>query len=236
MDSKRVNQEIRAVVRPALRAHGFTVFTERTAWRYAPGRIHVVNFQSFNDYLATGVGCTTFSFALNLGQWLTCVPPDDSRIALRKGLLAPQEYHCHLRLHPHRSIHQRELERRDIWYINDDGSYLAPVMNDARDVILGTGLAWFDRWSSDDAVDALLRESTSVATDGTDIGGGLGSPGRDVVHGYLLRSMGRIDEARAKLSSALDRLRAIEASVRSPRSKAAPSAWGRLEADVARLA
>jgi len=236
MDSKRVNQEIRAVVRPALKARGFSVFTERTAWRHAPGRIHVVNFQSFNDYLATGVGCTTFSFALNLGQWLTCVPPDDSRIASRKGLLAPQEYHCHLRLHPHRSIDQRELERRDIWYIDANGSYLASAVKDARDVILGAGLAWFDRWSSDAAVDALLRESASVATDGTDVGGGLGSPARDAVHGYLLRSMGRIDEARGKLSSALERLRAIEASVRSPRAKAAPSAFGRLAADVADLA
>jgi hypothetical protein len=195
-----------------------------------------VNFQSFNDYLASSVGVTTFSFAVNLGQYLACVPPDDFEIPTRKGLLAPAEYQCHLRLRPQRRLDQKELERRDLWYIDPHGSYLDPAIGDARDVILDTGLTWFDKWSTDESVDVLLRQRESVAKDGTDIGGTLGSPSRDLVHGYVLRSRGQSRGAHDKLESALQRFRAIADVVRSPRAKRQPLPWVRLERDVAALA
>lgn len=100
MDSKTVNREIRAAIRPVLRSHGFSRFTELAAWRYSDSRFDVVNFQSFDDYLACGVGCTTYSFALNLGLYLRCVPPDDFGIKRRETDLVPKEWECHLRLHP----------------------------------------------------------------------------------------------------------------------------------------
>jgi uncharacterized protein DUF4304 len=239
VDSKAVNRAIRAAIRPALQAQRFALFTDRTFWRHRANRVHVVNFQSFNDYLASSVGVTTFSFAVNLGQYLTCVPPDDFEIPTRKGLLAPAEYQCHLRLRPLRRLAQTELERRDLWYIDPDGSNLDPAIGDAREVIMDSGLTWFDRWSTDESVDVLLRQPESVATDGTDVGGTLGSPSRDLVHGYVLRSIGQSRAARDKLESALQRFRAIAEAVRSPRSPRAkhqPPAWVRLERDVAALA
>ena len=61
MDSSVVNGWIRKRIWPVLRDGGFTRFTPRTAWRYIPTRIEIVNFQSFNSYLAESVGATTYS-------------------------------------------------------------------------------------------------------------------------------------------------------------------------------
>src|ERR1700756_4978391 len=67
LDSSIVNREIKSAIRPLLQAAGFTQFTTRTGWRYAGEKIDVVNFQSFNSYLASSLGCTTYSFCINLG-------------------------------------------------------------------------------------------------------------------------------------------------------------------------
>lgn len=81
MDSRVVSRSIKNEIWPLLRKSGFSAFSARTAWRFAPEQTHVVNFQSFNTYLAERLGCTTVSFGLNLGIYLphTCVPPQVGR-------------------------------------------------------------------------------------------------------------------------------------------------------------
>jgi hypothetical protein len=73
MDAKVVSGELRYVVRPLLKDLGFTKFTGRNAWRFTECATSVVNFQSFSAYVAEGVGCTTFSFGLNLGVYFDVV-------------------------------------------------------------------------------------------------------------------------------------------------------------------
>ena len=70
VDSRDVTRDIRRVVWPALPEAGFDAFTGRTAWRYVDTAVDVVNFQSFSASLADTVGCTPFSFSLNLGVWV----------------------------------------------------------------------------------------------------------------------------------------------------------------------
>jgi len=82
MDSRIVAREIKNEIWPLLRNHGFSEFTGKSAWRRLPEQIHVVNFQSFSRYLAERVGCTTFSFALNLGIYFRTIPFVDP---IRKG-------------------------------------------------------------------------------------------------------------------------------------------------------
>ena len=66
IDSRTVNKCIKQRIWPLLRIAGFEKFNSRNAWRF--GNVFwVVNFQSFNRYNATVLGCTTFSFAINLG-------------------------------------------------------------------------------------------------------------------------------------------------------------------------
>ena len=211
------------------------MFTERTAWRHTPGRIDVVNFQSFNDYLASAVGVTTYSFGLNLGQYLRCVPPDDFAIKVRKGLLAPQEWDCHLRVHPQRRLDQPELVRRDIWFIDPEGAYLEAAIRDVRAVILDVGVGWFDRWGDDHELLRALLEMETQASDGTTLGGNLGSSARNLILGYLYLSLGRRQEALERLDAALTRNLEIARSLESKRSKHRPRQWDRLARDVALL-
>jgi hypothetical protein len=75
MDSKAVSKEIRGRVWPLLKAAGFTRFSTRSAWRYREGKIDVITFRSYNAYNASVMGVTPFSFSVNLGTFLTYVPP-----------------------------------------------------------------------------------------------------------------------------------------------------------------
>jgi hypothetical protein len=174
VDARQVTREIRRVVWPALREDGFAAFTGRTAWRYVDDDIDVVNFQSFSASLADAIGCTTFSFAVNLGVWLA---EDEAPAPLkirRDGRLQPEEYQCQHRLHLEKSLaqpwfkpfssdmrrwplslrrHRQGLEkvfrrdqhdRTDIWFVVPDGTNLGDCLDDALQAIGADGLPWFD--------------------------------------------------------------------------------------------
>ena len=158
MDSKIVSREIRRVIRPVLKSAGFTRFTGRNSWRTTNDTVWVVNFQSFNEYLADRVNVTTFSFSINLSIRYECV-------SSRKldGLTAepfPKEYHCHARRRLLRTIEQTEPSVNDVWYVRADGENLEEVITDARDVIDSVALPWFSHTSDhNDALDWILSEA-----------------------------------------------------------------------------
>src|SRR5436309_345467 len=95
MDSKVVSRELWKVVRPLLADAGWTSFSSRTARRFSNARIDVVNFQSFNSYLASAIGSTTYSFCVRLGCFFSAIP--HSGIKAKDGLQMPEEYQCQLR-------------------------------------------------------------------------------------------------------------------------------------------
>ena len=145
IDSRVVNAAIRSEIRPLLREQSFTYFTPRTAWRFVAGRIEVVNFQSFNAYTAGVIGCTTHSFAVKLGSYITLVPDIRGSVKRRRDALLPQEFQCHLRGSLHRSFAQAELQRRDIWFIDRESRYLSKAIHDVRMLLASEANAWFVR-------------------------------------------------------------------------------------------
>src|SRR5260370_24073393 len=149
MYSRSVNKEIRERIKLLLKDAGFSRFTSRTSWRYATNRIDVVNFQSFNSYLASAVGCTTNSFALRLGCYFTYIPyPHGAdRLQQKEGKLLPHEYACPIRRPLLRSISQPEFPRKDIWYVDPDGRSLSPVISDSALAIVNLAFPWFERFS-----------------------------------------------------------------------------------------
>jgi hypothetical protein len=150
MDSKVVNHGIKGRIWPRLRERGFGAFSSRTAWRHLSDRIEVVNFQSFNAYHAAVIGCTTFSFAVNLGCYLLAIPPqfEPSRIKEKKGRFVPEEYTCHVRRQLSPGILQPKLLANNIWFIDETGSNLAPSLDDVWAALDGTGRPWFEQFDS----------------------------------------------------------------------------------------
>jgi hypothetical protein len=162
-DSSDVNKAIRHGVWTDLKERGFIDHTARTAWRRWEGGVDAINFQSFNRYLADGVGCTTYSFALNMGILLDAVPNYPKTDPAR-----PREHQCHLRLHLHKHLSQpffhpytavraedrqtagdgvqagQATDRADVWYVEPDGRNLDTCISDALTVIVGAGLDWFE--------------------------------------------------------------------------------------------
>lgn len=172
VDARDVTRQLRRVVWPVLRDEGFDSFTGRTAWRYVGTGVDVVNFQSFSASVAEAVGCTPFSFSVNLGVWL----PGDVEPRLKPdaaGRPRPQEWECDRRtrlsksipqpwfepfsrrdvsrwplgLRLHREGLQRVLrrdrhDREDTWFVLRDGTNLAEVVDDALRAIRDDGLAW----------------------------------------------------------------------------------------------
>jgi hypothetical protein len=107
MDNRKVTREIRRVVWPALREVGFESFTGRTAWRYTGDDVDVVNFQSYGGMVADSVGCTSFSFQVNLGLWRAVDAFGSPRELDAHGRPRPKEYECE----PHRSVLKKSLSQ-----------------------------------------------------------------------------------------------------------------------------
>jgi hypothetical protein len=184
MDSQIVTKGLNRIIRPVLKDAGFTAFTSRTAWRYTSNKVDVVNFQSFNPYLADGVGCTTFSFAVNLGVYFQFVPSylGDERPKRKEGYLRPAEYECHLRRPLKKAILQPVFPRQNIWYVDAEGLNLDHVAEDAREVIVRDGFPWFDRLDEREFARMLLDDHDPL--DGTWGIGGNSSPVRHYLTGY----------------------------------------------------
>jgi len=88
VDGRVVGIAIRQRVRPVLKEAGFAEFTERKAWRQSEHTIDHATFRSFTSYIAEGVGCTTFSFAVEVGVYFRCMDPQLKR---------PQDFHLTFR-------------------------------------------------------------------------------------------------------------------------------------------
>ncbi len=130
MNSQVINKVIRSEVWPALRRQGFSSFDNRNVWRYRGPFVDVVKFQSFSAYLADGLGCTSFSFALNLGVFLrhsTLIWPTRSD---SEGLPRPSESECPFRAHLKKRSTVDGFGRADIFFVDEEGRTTAAVFRE----------------------------------------------------------------------------------------------------------
>ena len=178
MDSKVVSKLIRSEVWPVLRRLGFSKFDSRTAWRYRGPLVDVVNFQSFNTHLADGLGCTTFSFALNLGVYLrgsnferrVKIGPD--------GTPRPQEYECSFRAPLKKRTPMDGFAREDIFYVAPGGRTMGAVMDEVLFLLEREAPSWFAAFDDLGTIVKALS-GTDVSPRGTEnLGlGASGAPG-----------------------------------------------------------
>lgn len=202
MDSKEVNKQIRAVVHPVLKAQGFSKFTARDSWRFHDDRIDVVNFQSFNTYHAEGIGCTTYSFAVNIGCFFTYIP-EQYPLTRKDGLILPQECECHFRGRLHKTIKQWKLKNPNIWFIDTKGENLSDAMNDVKERIEEDCPAWFIRLADRQEVLRILREDSEGMGELWGFGKNP-SPIRSYMLGYVALSLGKAELANHHLALAAE--------------------------------
>jgi len=204
MDSKTVNKRIRSEIRPLLKTAGFSRFTARNSWRYTKAGVEVINFQSFNSYNASVMGCSTYSFSVNLGSYFSEIPDEygGGQVKQKAGELRPDEWQCHFRGGLHRSFSQPEYESRDVWYIDPEGRYIEKALHDVRMAIVRDGLPWFERLSDRSEALRILTEENERMRDLWGFGG-IRSPIRHYLTGYLAFSLGRYDTAASHLREAL---------------------------------
>ncbi len=209
IDSRAVARSIRDIIWPLLRCKGFTQFSSRTAWRYSQDQIHVVNYQSFNRYLADGLSCTPFSFSINLGKFFRAIPLEDAAANGLDPALTPQEWRCHFRHHMLKGIDQHLFPRRDIWSVEYDGRNLPSCLVDSRTALDRDGLPWFDRFDSMELVLSLLVDQEQLP----EVLAARNSPARNRMIGYIAQSIGRTDLAGELISKAESEIQAIHARV-----------------------
>jgi hypothetical protein len=163
LSSKDVNRALREVVWPRLKERGFERRTARTAWRDRDEQVDVVNFQSFNAYNAGVLGITSYSFQVNLGIHPRCRTTE--AIRRKDGRLRPEEYECDFRRTMRKGLRQPEHERETIWFVHPDGSNLRAVVEDARDVLLRDGMAWFEQLGGFEAMLTVAERAPESMAD-----------------------------------------------------------------------
>ncbi|MDP2764224.1 MAG: DUF4304 domain-containing protein [Brevundimonas sp.] len=212
MDSKAVSKEIREKVWPLLKDQGFRRFTTRSAWRYEDHKIDVVNFQSFNSYLAGALGVTSFSFTVNLGSFLTYVPPQWP-LKSKDGHFMPHEAECHFRgsLSPtnHTSepgiwvakLDQAKHVPEGVWSVDERGLNLDHCIRDVAGQ-LPLAASWFSRLSDKSEVLRILLEDEEKMQRLWGFGRNP-SPLRAYLTGYVARDLQYDQLARQKLAEAV---------------------------------
>jgi hypothetical protein len=225
VNSKVVDGVIRTLVYPILRDHGFDAFTTRSAWRHRDCLTDVINFQSFNRSNADVLGCTTFSFAINLGLFVNDAA--DASLHPSSGG-QPHEAACHIRRRI-RPIRGLLPEARDIWVIDARGTNVESSLRDAAFQVLEIGIPWFDYLLDRAVVLAVLLGEMAAPDRLTWLPGNPGSKDRNRTIGDLASALGKAELAAPYLVSAREQerkheefLRSISRPVRPGRAKRRP--------------
>ena len=176
MDGRAVGAAVRKLAWPPLREIGFGPFTGRCAWRSTEFTVELIVFRSFSSYVAGGVGCTSYSFAVTSGVSYRALNPD---------VIKPKDYELTFRFELGKTLSQPwftpggtqpPTDRPDVWYVLEDGSNVDAAVEDAAQAIATQALPLLDRFSTPrGAFDALLTERSTNADFGV---AGVSMPGQ----------------------------------------------------------
>lgn len=163
VDGRVVGKALSDAVRPLLKSVGFTKFAGRTAWRDSEYTVDFVSFRSFSRYIADGMGCTTCSFAGDVGVFYRCMGPDQDR---------PKSYELTFRAALGKTLSQpfflpygrsNTTDRSDVWFVTKDGRTLAECVADARECLEAQGLPILEKFGQPQrAFESLLTERSTA--------------------------------------------------------------------------
>ncbi len=163
ISSAEVNKVIRRVVSPALRERGFTKVQTRNNWCHLDDRIWVLVIRSIGN---TGLPDYFPSQSLHceIGIYFPDFPPHPRPARRTKpkvdedGLLVPKITDCHWRgnltlIGDQSQLrqglrHSQERNRKDVWWVNEDGSNVEDVLEDIKQSFVKKGLRRLEKRGS----------------------------------------------------------------------------------------
>ncbi len=202
MNSKEVTKQINSKIRPVLKENGFENFTGRTYWRYRPDRIDILNFQSFNSYHSEVMGCTTFSYSVNLSVFLDYIP-GKIHVKEKNGLKRPNDAEGSFRKQLKKGLLQTELKTQKIWYVDDEGKNLSDCINDTKKQITGIAFDWYQNFNTKEKIMEILNKK-EIDMEDTWGFGNFGSAQRKELIAYTAFELGETDLCLVKLMELLE--------------------------------
>lgn len=156
--SPEINKVIRKILTPVLKENGFNKVNTRHNWACIDHCIWVLDITAVGKYFSEVTGWSPMSIHVELGIYYDFVPPENSDIKMgTKGELLPKAHQCQLRNELYCSIDQAnytshlenpaEVDRKDIWWIETNGSNIDEVINDIKRSLLISGLDWFRKYT-----------------------------------------------------------------------------------------
>ena len=152
--SSDINKMIRKIIVPSLKDNGFNKIKGRTAWGWHGDCIWVFNISAVGYFHSAITHWPSASLTVYLGIYYTYLSHIVEPKKDENGLLFPKEYECNRRAQLTCSYDQlkytenvkcnySEKKRRDIWWIQPDGSNISEVINDIKNRYLDYAVKWF---------------------------------------------------------------------------------------------
>lgn len=166
------------------RSIGFNIEASPTFYNAKNDIIRILHIDFLNRRHAEYFNSNTASFTINLGVFFNF----EGKISFY-----PKEYEAHIRGHIIKDFRQTnpmdlkgfslfhpEKRRRDIWWVESDGSNLDYLLTNAGRLLKAKAVRWLDKYSDIDYVIYFLetKHGTEVWQEGPWGLGSIGSPGR----------------------------------------------------------
>ena len=145
-----INKIMARVLTPALRDIGFTKFKGRMSWRYFEDHLWVFQLKSVGAQFSQVTGFPPASLTANLSIFYKDFPDTPPADVDTDGQLIPKEYLCQVRYTLDnvqdqtalRSAQMLPMERnrKDVWWIEPDGSNAEAALEDIKKALLEVGL------------------------------------------------------------------------------------------------
>lgn len=157
--AKDIDKSIRKTIFPSLKENGFAKVKGRNAWGWHDDCIWVFNIRPVGKEHSMVTSWPEVSLTVYLGIYYTYLPHIRDAKMGENGLLYPKENECNRRSQINCSYDQfkytefadcniSEKKRRDIWWIEPDGSNLCEVVNDINNGFLNYAVKWFKEKSN----------------------------------------------------------------------------------------
>ena len=157
--SPEINKTIRRILSPSLREAGFNKVNSRQNWAWIDHCIWVLEIRAVGKYFSDVTGWPPMSINVDLGIYYDFIPSRHSEIKIgTQGELLPKPFQCHLENQLNCHIDQAsyknhlanpaEKERKDIWWVEPDGSNIEEVITDIKNSFSRDGLEWFRTYTN----------------------------------------------------------------------------------------